>query len=289
MKIIEVKKPVRIEGYILEESDLIQLLEADELYLDIELYEEYCHWTKSTDYGRKIYEGRMSDLLLKVTEFVKMLANKLNCKIRELFKLLKDKFVFSFFQNLGWNWDSLLKLVSVASSIFTTIMNPIGAIINLIFPDLVAKTTTKLNDLKQIKNMRERMKKFSEWAKKNKKILMISGIAFAGLYLIIWLTMNNTGDVTYDFDISDLLAALTGKITFFDWVMSEDGFRQLILFGLAVAGIGNSAILANIATSGIQLTVSLIRLLLDKARIKLQKGKDKNPDEVIHDEVADLV
>lgn len=268
---------------LLEKDDFLNLLQKEDLVLDEELYEAYLKYCFLTDCGTKLYEGELfeghiKELLMTIADFVKGIAKKIGCKVKELFKLFKDKYVFAFFHNLGWNYESFLKIISAATAVFSAIFNPIGTAINLFFPDLVAKGVSKLSDLKSVKNLKEKMKKLADWIKKNKKILIISSISFAGLYLIIWLTMNNTGDVAYDFDISDLVAALTGKLTFVDWVMSEDALRQLILFALAIAGIGNASLLANIATSGVQLVVSLVRVLVEKARIKLKKGKDSDED-----------
>jgi hypothetical protein len=268
---------------LLEKEDFITFLQKEDLILDEELYESYLKYCFITECGIRLYEGslfegRIKELLMKIADFVRDIAKNIGCKVKELFKLFKDKYVFAFFHNLGWNYESFLKIISAATSIFSAIFNPIGTAINLFFPDLVAKGMSKLSDLKGVKNLKERIKKFTDWIKKNKRILIISSIAFAGLYLIIWTFMANTGNIAYDFDISDLLNALTGKLTFIDWISSEDGIKQLILFALGIVGLSSVGVIANIASSSTQLVISLIRLLIEKARIKLKKGKDSDED-----------
>lgn len=275
---IKVEKPVRVENYLLEEGDFLEVLYKDPESVAPH-YEEFLEYCTTTHYGELLYEGKMSDALVGIVDFIKKLASEVKYKIKDLFKLFTDKKVFLFFSNLKWDYDSFLKLVSAGSKVATTILNPLGALINIIFPDLGAKAIGKLSKTEFMKKMKESSDKIGEWLKKHKSALVFSSVAFAGLYLIIWLTMNNTGDLAYDFDISDLVGAITGKFTFLDFITSEDGIRQLILFFLAVGGVGNSTIIANLVSSTTQLIVSLIRVLAEKLRMKVNKGESTEQDE----------
>lgn len=274
-RIMRIRESVRVEDLILEDGDFIELLESPDKYIDRDLYEEYVSYCDFTDYGTILYEGKITDSLKKVIEFVKSVAKEMGCKIRELFKLVKDKWIFAFFSELGWNLDSLAKVISAGTKILSTIMNPLGSLINLLFPDLAKEGYKKLMKSEAFRKIRNKMGEISDWIKKNKKILYMSGMAFAGIYFVIWMTMNNTGDYAYDYEISDLFNALTGKLTFVDWISGEEGIKQIILF---ILGVSTGGLAINVAQNMTQLVISVIRVFAEKLEIKLKKGKDSNSD-----------
>jgi hypothetical protein len=269
-----VEKALRLEGFILEKGDMVEVIESPGLYIDRVLFQEFTHYCDASDYGSILYEGRISDGLKGIIEFVKTIARELKCRVKELFQMLKDKYVFAFFSELKWDFDSFKKVVSAGSHVVTMLSNPLGLLLNILFPEALKKAHKKISENEIVKSIRKNADKISDWIKAHKGILAISGIAFAGLYYIIWSSANFTGDPTYDFDLSDLFHALIGKLTLVTWVASEEGLKLLTLFALALLGIGGGSLLTNFVTSQVALVIALVHLVIDKLNMRLVKGKD---------------
>jgi hypothetical protein len=173
---------------------------------------------------------------------------------------------------LRWDFESFKKLVSAGSKLLSIILNPVQGILTAVFPDLISK---KIHSLNSLTFSKEQLQKIDEWVKKNKKLLLVSGVAFAGLYIIIWLTMSKTGDLTYDFDISDLLRIITGKLTLFSFLSSESGIKTLILFFI---GLITGGLTINFIKNAASVLLPLLVTIATSIGLKLSKGKDSSTE-----------
>jgi hypothetical protein len=235
-------------------------------------YHQYTEWCYATNFGDILYEGKISDSVAQVLDFAKKVAKEYTLKLRDLFKLFFNKDTFKFFTELRWDFESFKKLVSAGSKLLSIILNPVQGILTAVFPDLISK---KIHSLNSLTFSKEQLQKIDEWVKKNKKLLLVSGVAFAGLYIIIWLTMSKTGDLTYDFDISDLLRIITGKLTLFSFLSSESGTKTLILFFI---GLITGGLTINFIKNAASVLLPLLVTIATSIGLKLSKGKDSSTE-----------
>jgi hypothetical protein len=114
-------------------------------------------------------------------------------------------------------------------------------------------------------------------------------VIFACFLIWIWLSAGLTGDASYDFDASEPLDAIRGKLTFADFFLGDngdgtnrDGSPSLALeyLGLVVLGkMGYGGILPYAQFSnGVFLAVSIIQYFAKEIGIKIQKGRSSDAD-----------
>lgn len=76
-----------------------------------------------------------------------------------------------------------------------------------------------------------------EFLKTHPKTKRITGVAVAAIIAYIWFNMTFTGNWEYDFDMSDLVAALAGQFSLSSVFAGKDGIKLLMLFSTGLAGL----------------------------------------------------
>jgi hypothetical protein len=83
----------------------------------------------------------------------------------------------------------------------------------------------------------EKLKDLDAWLSNHPKLKKIAGIAVAALLIYIWFNMAFTGDFSYDFDMRDILLALSGTLTLSSIFAGKNGTKLLLLFATGVIGL----------------------------------------------------
>lgn len=190
----------------------------------VEEYEEFIEWYAQHDaylhsgHCITLHEGILSRIggkLKKKLKFIQGLAKTLGGKLTDFLKMFKEKVVFKFFNGIKWSFESLFKLVKLGFKTYNTIIT--------IITEYVANSTIGRMTTKALKGL-------DDYLDKHPTVRKFAGPAIAGLLIYIWLNMTFTGDIVYDFNMSDILLAVTGSFKLSSLFGGTDGAKLLMLF-----------------------------------------------------------
>jgi hypothetical protein len=218
---------------------------------DIE-YKLYMEYMERTEWGIRIDEFSVPSFLSKSVNFIKDLASKLSLKLTDVMKLFANRSVFQFFQKIKWNLDYLFKIIKDGHRAYTQVLSAIS--------EYVAKT-------KVGRWTEDKLKDLDKWLQNHPKLKRIGGIVVAGLLIYIWFNMTFIGDAKYDFNLTDVYAALSGKFSLANLFAGTSGTQLLLLFATGVIGIS----FPWPGPASVKFIYAMIKSLADWAKVKLQK------------------
>jgi len=247
-------------------------METDALFLE---YEAFC---RSTDYGRILREDKLSEGMKEVWVFIKETVKLLKTSVKDFMTFLKDKAVFKLFSEFKWDLDYFKKVLTQAYNAWSKIAHAL--------PDLMTSLVQKGIDLALVKmgkdpeTLRKIGAEVDAWLKRHKAILILSGIIFAGLLVLIWMNMSFTGDFVSDFDMSDIVAALTGKLTFAKFFTSPDGIKALVLLlaGVVTGGALSFPWFGPLGAAGLNLVIAAIHTIAQHTRKTFSRKNSSDAD-----------
>lgn len=180
--------------------------------------------------------------------------------LNDLISAFKNRNVYDMLKAFGFNF----KLVFRAIGAFTNALK--GGLLE-VFKEM-ARTKT-------FQKIRRGAIKIDAVLDKYPILKRLTGIVVAGLLLYIWLNMTFIGDLDYDFNFSDTVAALHGTFSITDIFTSPEGMMLIALFGtgaafgLSVPWLGKS--LYNLTLAIVY--TGYAKLKGDKKKIALMKKK----------------
>jgi len=151
---------------------------------------------------------------------IQKVAKDFMMNLNDLISAFKNRNVYDMLRAFGFNF----KLVFRAISAFTNALK--GGLLE-VFRDL-ART-------KGFQKIRRGAIKVDEILDKYPILKRLTGIVVAGLLLYIWLNMTFIGDLDYDFNFTDTVAALHGSFSIADLFTSPEGLMLMTLFGTGFA------------------------------------------------------
>lgn len=208
------------------------------------------------DYGNRLDEFSIPAFLSKSINFIKSISEKLSLKLTDLMKLFANKAIFQFFQKIKWNLDYLFKIIKDGHKAYTQIISAIS--------EYVSKT-------KVGKWGGDKLKDLDKWLQNHPKTRRVGGIVIAGLLIYIWFNMTFIGDSKYDFNLTDVYAALNGKFTLSTLFAGTDGTKLLMLFATGLIGLS----FPWPGPTSVKFLYAMIKSFADWAKLKLQK-ENKN-------------
>jgi hypothetical protein len=195
---------MRLQQYIKEEIEYI----------------EFCNFIdENID---NLDESVISNTLKNKIDFIKDISTTIGTNIKDLINVFKDRKVFKFFQKIGWSLKSLYNLVKKGFKLADQLASAIS--------EYVANT-------KVVKWTENELRKLDKWLSKHPKTRRIVGIGVAAILVYIWFNMTFTGAFDYDFDMSDMLAALAGSVVLSDLFTGPNGIKLLMLFTTGMIGL----------------------------------------------------
>jgi hypothetical protein len=164
---------------------------------------------------------------------------------RELFKVFTD--LRNNMENIAkeskMNFADLVQAFK-SRDVFA-ILKSFGFSIGLMFQSILAFTGAVRGGLLEIfrdmhrrgvfQQLRKGAIKIDEVMKRYPKLTRVTGIIIAGLLLYMWLNMTFIGDLDYDFNFSDIHAALLGTFSIANLFASPEGLMLITLFGTGAA------------------------------------------------------
>lgn len=164
-------------------------------------------------------KSKVPDWIKDKFYFIKQLAITVKADFFELLNSFRNKKIYSLFNLIEWDLNKLWGLIKKGFKLYEKLQKDLA--------QWVAETNVG-------KNFANNLKVFDYFLDKHPWIKSISGALVAGLLIYIWLNMTFTGDFNYDFDLSSVILALTGKYTLYKFFGSEDGLRMLVLLATGV-------------------------------------------------------
>ena len=164
-------------------------------------------------------KSKVPDWIKDKFYFIKELAISVKADFFELLNAFRNKQIYKLFTLISWNLEQMWDLVKKGFKAYEKLQKDIAQWV--IDSDL---GQAFINDIKA----------FDEFFEKHPWVKSVAGPVVAGLLIFIWLNMTFTGDFNYDFDLSSVILALTGKYTLYKFFGSEDGVRMLILLATGV-------------------------------------------------------
>lgn len=184
-----------------------------ELVLTEQEFVEYTQFLYYLD--NSVNESIIPGFIKNKIDFIKELATIVKSEFDDIVDIFKDTRVYKFFQLIGWNIKKLFDLVKKGF----TITNKAATILS---EWAERKGITKWTD--------EALKELDLFISTHPYLKSVTGIAVAGILAYIWFNMTFTGDPSYDFDMKDMLAALSGNFVLSDIFGGKNGFKLLMLF-----------------------------------------------------------
>jgi hypothetical protein len=248
---------------------------------DMILYKKYLSECIRTHDFTRFKESELDESIKDIWNFINEMASSFVLKIGDLVRAFKNKDIFKFFASFNFSFKNIVEA-------FKQVYNLIKELTHLI-PQGTAKGLLNLGK----KLPPEIQKTIKTAVLKIDKLLKSKGkfgqIIFACFLIWIWLSAGLTGDAAYDFDASEPLDAIRGKLTFAGFFLGDngdgtnrDGTPSLALeyLGLIILGkLGYGGILPYAQFSnGVFLAVSLVQYFAKEFRIKINKGKNSDAD-----------
>jgi hypothetical protein len=248
---------------------------------DIILYKKYLNECIRTHNFTRFKESELDEGIKDIWNFIKEMASNFALKIGDLVRAFKNKDIFKFFASFSFSFNNIAEA-------FKQVYNLIKELTHLV-PQGTAKGLLNLGrklppEIQEtIKNAVLKIDKFI------KSKGRFGQIIFACFLIWIWLSAGLTGDAAYDFDASEPLDAIRGKLTFAEFFLGDNGdgtnrngtpslaleYLGLIILGkLGYGGIIPYAQFSN----GVFLAVSLIQYFAKEFKIKINKGNNSEAD-----------
>ena len=217
-------------------------------------YPEFVRWATAYEENR-VDEFAIPAAIKAKIDFVKKLATDTKFKFSDLLKLFKNRQVFKFFSLIKFSFVKLHGLLKQGFKLYQTFLDAIS--------EYVAQS-----GVGQWKEAR--LKELDSFLKNHPKLKRIAGVAVAALLVYIWFNMTFTGDPSFDFDMTDLLAALAGKFTLSSLFSGTQGTKLLILFVTGSIGLS----FPWPGPSRIQFVIGILHTVAQKVRVRLSHSKE---------------
>lgn len=160
--------------------------------------------------------GKLKVIFSEIKNVVQEISSNLKLSFNEIIDAFKNK--------------SFYDIVKAFKFSFKTILKSINEITNLIRQGLF-KVFEEIHKSFLFQEIKKGTVKIDLLLEKYPILKKVGGIAVAGILFYIWLNMSFIGDLDYDFNFSDIAAALSGKYSITDLFLSPSGLMMLTLFG----------------------------------------------------------
>lgn len=183
-------------------------------------FDDYC---QGIDAYMGLNEGILSrgaDVVKRVFNMAKSefeaIASEMGEEVDTLMQSFKNNAIYGMLKSLGFSLKHILKAIRA----FTNLIR-----------DGLLEVFKEIHDTKLFKKIHSGAVKVDELFEKYPILKRVVGPAVAGLLFYIWLNMTFIGSLEYDFDFSDMAAALSGNFSLADLFASPSGLMLITLLG----------------------------------------------------------
>jgi len=146
-------------------------------------------------------------------KFFSSMAKLAQKSIVDVVNLFKNSLVVKFFGKIKWSFKKLFDLLKRGYKAYNTLLDAIGEYIS---EAKVGKWTT------------EELEYLDVWLQKHSKTKHLAGIAIGAMLIYFWFNQSFVGHPEFDFDMTYILAALTGGFSLAKLFGGKDGMKLLV-------------------------------------------------------------
>ena len=209
-------------------QEYLEYLQTDYDFITFEIYCDALDLVMSNQLTEGFFDNirqmRLSRELVKVFRDLKYNIGK----ISKDFKLGLSDIVFSFKQRDMYN---MLKSFKFNMKLIFKALGEFGKAVR----GGLLEVFKELHKTRAIQKVRAGAMKVDELLDKHPILKKVTGVVIAGLLLYIWLNMTFIGDLDYDFNFSNTIAALGGSFSITALFLSPEGLMLMTLFGTGAA------------------------------------------------------
>jgi hypothetical protein len=191
-------------------------------------------------------------------DFVKDLAAALKTSWGSVVELLKNSKIIKFFSAIGWSFKYLYDLMKKGYRTYKELRK--------VFGEYVANT--KVGHWTN-----EELKKLDEYLQNHPTTRRLSGLALGGLLLYLWFYMADIGDPEWDFDMSDIFDALSGRYSFSGVFGGADGVILLVTLLT-----GSMISFPWFAPNSVLFIAAVINTVIKKLRVRFRSEKPRREE-----------
>ena len=188
----------------------------------------YTHQIRTSKFASMSDYHKMIEARIMVagatTEFVEEISEAVGASVGSVIELLKNSQVVKLFYKLRWSFDKLSDFLKKGYQEFKNLKN------------IVRDFALEIG----VKGMRwstEQLEKLDNLIRNHPKAMRISGVALGALMLFVWFNQAFTGDADYDFDLSEVTDALSGRYSLADIFGGHDGTMMLTTLVMGAGGL----------------------------------------------------
>jgi hypothetical protein len=240
---------------------IVEQIESEQISLNEGFFSDFI--SKAS----KVING-IPQILKEKFQFIKDLAVGCGLDLLDLLKTFKDKYVFKFFSLFKFNLGILFKKIHEGFKIYTHLIKLMAEFVDK--NGKISKVTDKI------------VHQISDFLHDHPAIAWGSGAIMGALALYIWFHTCHVGHPVHDFDLTFVIEAFLGKITFADLFGGTAGIELLISLTLgSLVGVGmpwtsllsSVTEVASMAPSIALFVTGIIMTIAKHAGIKVKKIK----------------
>lgn len=213
----------------------------------------YC----ASDERRELVAARTA-IAFAPSAFFSELAESTGLELQSIVSLFRDSSIVRFFSKIGWSFKKLYELLKMGAHAYRNLLDAIS--------DYVSSTSVG-------KWTEGELKKLDAYLESHPKTRRIAGLGVAALLVYLWFLMADTGDADWDFDFSDVLAALGGNYALSELFAGPEGAKMLLAIA---AGTILRASFPWPGPESVRFVGAIIYTLAGKFRKKLFRQKESS-------------
>ena len=159
------------------------------------------------------------------------IASEMKLDLSSVIEAFKQRDVFKFLKAIGFNLKKVLKAINQLT----------GVIRQGLF-----RVFQEMHKMGIFQQLNRGAMKIDELLERYPILKKLTGIAVAGLLIYIWLNMTFIGDLDFDFNFGDVVAAFAGKFSLAQLFTSPSGLMLMTLFAtgsvISVPWLGASSL-----------------------------------------------
>jgi hypothetical protein len=223
-------------------------------------YDALLRHSKTASDANRYRQARDAVSGLGFLKFVYDLAKGTGLALADLVNLFKDSRVVRFFSKIKWSMEKMFGLLKEGYKKMKGLQE---ALMEYARNSAGGKWVAKQLDS-------ETLREIDLWLERHPKTRVLAGAGMAGLLVYIWWNMSYVGNPVFDFDLSDVLDALTGSFSLSNLFSGAKGVTLLLLFLTGSVGIG----FGWPGAKSIHFAISVIVTLAKKLGKKMMKTKE---------------
>lgn len=158
------------------------------------------------------------------TQFFIDIAKAVGTSLTSVVRLFEDRGVVKFFRKIGWSLERFWKMLREG---WNGARKFAGVVFDYVREEGVVRWT------------RDEIYKFDKWLSKpeNRRTKLLIGSLLGVILLYLWWKEADTGDLAFDWDISEVAEAVTGNYNVSSFLMGPDGMQLMSLIAAGVSGL----------------------------------------------------